>query len=131
MKLFLLAGSLLLLVSEKKCSNKKTDLPPGCYKGKLEVKAACMNYTISVTGGKMDTSRIESSWTDETTGKTYKNVFALGSRCNFPSEIKEGDEFYFNIDSTTVMNCAVCMIYYPVPQRHLSIKVLSQPCNQQ
>ncbi|MFL5773710.1 MAG: hypothetical protein ACJ75F_11165, partial [Flavisolibacter sp.] len=91
MKVFLLVTSFIILASEKKCNNKKPELPAGCYKGRLEVKAACMNYTISVTGGSMDTSRIEKSWTDETTGKTYHNVFALGSRCNFPGDIKEGD----------------------------------------
>ena len=131
MKLLLAISSIILLSASGKSCKQQQELPEGCYKGKLVIKAACMNYTISVTGGTMDTSRIESSWTDETTSKTYKNVFALGSRCNFPPDIKEGDEFYFNIDSTTAMNCAVCLIYYPVPQRHLSIKLLSQPCNQQ
>lgn len=86
-----------------------------------------MNYTISLQD-PIDTSLVVANWTDESTGKSYKNVFALGSRCNFPSDIKEGDEFYFAIDSTTVQNCAVCLIYYPVPPKKLSIKVIPGPC---
>jgi hypothetical protein len=129
MKILLLAVSVLLLsASAKKCGHKNSEFPDGCFKGKLEVKAACMNYTISVTGGGMDPTRIQASWTDESTGKPYRNVFALGSRCTFPDTIKEGDEFYFTIDSTSPQNCAVCMIYYPVPAKHLSIKVLNVPC---
>ena len=102
----------------------------GCYKGKLEIKAGCMNYTISVNQGNIDTAMVVSKWTDENTGKSYKNVFALGSRCNFPSTINEGDEFYFMVDSSTVQNCAVCMMYYPVPSKHVSIKVLEKPCTE-
>jgi hypothetical protein len=111
------------------CKNKKSGLPSNCYKGRLVIQAACMNYTISLEQGNLDTSLMASHWTDETTGKTYKNVFALGSRCTFPSRIKEGDEFYFTLDSTPVQNCAVCLMYYPVPPKKLSIKVLDGPCN--
>jgi hypothetical protein len=131
MKLIFLFSSLIFLsTSRESCSRIKKVPGPGCYKGRLEVKAACMNYTISVLSGNMDPARIESSWTDETTGKTYKNAFALGSRCTFPSRINAGDEFYFMIDSTSAQNCAVCMIYYPTPAKHLSIKVLDAPCTQ-
>ncbi|HEU0111162.1 MAG TPA: hypothetical protein VFQ73_09820 [Flavisolibacter sp.] len=87
-----------------------------------------MNYTISLVNGTMDTSLIAARWTNESTGKSYNNVFALGSKCNFPSTINEGDEFYFTIDSTTVQNCAVCLLYYPVPPKKLSIKVQQEPC---
>ena len=131
MKLLLLLGSIILVTSEKNCRNKKADLPPDvCFKGKLEVKANCMNYTISIAGGNMDTSLFVPLWTDESTGKSYKNVFALGSKCNFPNTINEGDEFYFTIDSTAGQNCAVCMMYYPVPAKKLSIRVIQDPCPQ-
>ena len=117
-----------LAVSAKTCKKKEEKLMAGCYKGRLEIKAACMNYTISITAGKFDTALVVPQWTDENTGKTYKNAFALGSRCSFPTNINAGDEFYFTLDSGTVQNCAVCMMYYPVPPKHLSIKVLDQPC---
>jgi hypothetical protein len=131
MKLLLLFGSLFLLATSKEnCKNTQESLAPGCYKGKLEVKGGCMNYTISMQSNNFDASRVVASWTDETTGKTYKNAFGLGSRCNFPDSLNAGDEFYFKIDSTTVQNCAVCMMYYPTPSKKLSIKVLTGPCTQ-
>ena len=87
-----------------------------------------MNYTIGMMSKDFDTSKVVAKWTDEVTGKSYTNVFALKSRCNFPDTIKEGDEFFFKIDSTTVQNCPVCLMYYPVPSKGLSIKVLPGPC---
>lgn len=127
MKLMLLLSSFLLLnASTKSC--KEAQLPKGCFKGKLEIKALCMNYTISIESKNFDTSMVIANWTDETTAKNYKNVFGLGSRCTFPDSLKEGDEFYFTIDSTSVQNCMVCMAYYPTPVKKLSIKVLNAPC---
>lgn len=132
MKFVLLAAPFFLFAVPKEgCKNKKTGtgiVSPGCYKGKLEVKGGCMNYTISIVSGNRDTSMVIANWTNESTGKTYKNVFALGSRCTFPDNINEGDEFFFEIDNTSVQNCAVCMMYYPVPAKKLSIKVIQDPC---
>ena len=131
MKLILLAASLLLLTAKEDCKTKKgktNTSTAGCYKGKLEVKGGCMNYTISITGSNFDTSLVMANWTDENTSKTYKNVFALKSRCTFPDNINAGDEFYFMIDSTSGQNCAVCLMYYPVPPKKLSIKVIPGPC---
>lgn len=125
MKLFILLSAIFLVtISADKCGKKEN--APGKYKAKLETKALCMNYTLRLLEGNIDTSLIVASWTDESTGKTFKNVFALGSPCSFPSTLKEGDEFYFVIDSTTVQNCAVCMAYYPTPPRKLSIKVVDK-----
>jgi len=132
MKLFLLVTSFILLTATKEsCKNNKKITPiaaAGCYKGKLEVKGGCMNYTISISGKKFDTSLVVANWKDENTGKAYKNVFALNSRCTFPDTLNEGDEFYFVPDSTSVQNCAVCMMYYPVPSKKLSIKIIQNPC---
>jgi hypothetical protein len=121
MKNFILLSLIAtMILSASDCGKKEKAL-----KGKLEIKALCMNYTIRLVEGDLDTSLIVSSWTDETTGKSYNNVFKLGSPCNFPSTIKEGDEFYFKID-TAVQNCAVCMAYYPTPPKRLSIKVIEK-----
>ena len=131
MKLILLAASLFLLTAREGCKAKKgktSTSTAGCYKGKLEIKGGCMNYTISITGSNFDTSLVMANWTDQNTGKTYQNVFALKSRCTFPDTINAGDEFYFMIDSTSVQNCAVCLMYYPVPSKKLSIKVIPGPC---
>ena len=131
MKVLFLAASLFLLMAKEDCKTKKAKMDtsvPGCYKGKLEIKGGCMNYTISITSNNFDTSLVMADWTDENTGKTYNNVFALKTRCTFPDTINAGDEFYFMIDSTSVQNCAVCLMYYPVPPKKLSIKVIPGPC---
>lgn len=111
-----------LLLSSGDCSNKKTSHEK--YKGKLEIAAICMNYTIRVTEGNIDDSAIDANWKDETTGKSYTNVFKLGNPCDFPATIKEGDEFYFTIDTSKGKQCAVCMAYYPTPSKAVSIKVV-------
>jgi hypothetical protein len=124
MKIFLSLGVCLMVWS---C---KTVMPvsASCFKGRLEIKGACMNYTIKLLEGYLDTTLISKSWTNESTAKTYSNVFALGSRCSFPADIQEGQEFYFALDNTSVQNCAVCMMYYPVPPKQLSVKVLQAAC---
>ena len=120
MKTFILLSAVAtLLLSSGDCNKKKN----GQYKGKLEIAGICMNYTIRVIQGNIDTSLIVSSWTDETTHKSYDNVFRLGSPCDFPASIKQGDEFYFTIDVSEGKQCAVCMAYYPTPSKVLSIKV--------
>jgi hypothetical protein len=121
-RFFLLSALSILVLSAGDCSKKKSTT----YKGKLEIKALCMNYTIRLVEGKIDTSLIVGNWTDENTGKNYKNVFKLGSPCSFPNDINEGDEFYFTIDSSVVQHCAVCMAYYPTPSKSLGIKVVKK-----
>lgn len=123
--LFFLSSIFLLTVSADKCDSKKK-METGIYKAKLETKALCMNYTLRLLEGDIDTSLIAANWTDESTGKSYTNVFALGSRCNFPPTIQQGDEFYFRIDSSEKQDCAVCMAYYPTPPKRLSIKVVEK-----
>lgn len=124
MKIFILTPLIFLLtLSADKCKNKKDNI---VYKGRLEIKAICMNYTIKLLEGSLDTTQIVSEWKDESTGKIHNNVFALGSVCSFPSSIKEGDEFYFKIDPNPPRDCAVCMAYYPKPPKIVSIKVVDQ-----
>jgi hypothetical protein len=111
---------LILGLPAKNCHNKKESAG---LKGKLEIKALCMNYTIRLVEGTLDTSQIVAHWTDQSSGKSYTNVFGLASPCDFPSNIKQGDEFYFTIDTAKQNNCAVCMAYYPTPPKKLIIKV--------
>jgi hypothetical protein len=125
MKYGIFAGLILfVLITPGFQCRENYELGPGpdCYKGKLEVKGLCMNYTISVVEGNIDTSKIQATWTDPTTNKTYSNVFGLLSYCSFPSNLNEGDEFYFTI-SEQVNNCGTCLVYYPQPSKRLYISV--------
>ncbi len=121
-KIIFLSALTTLLLSNTDCSVKKASTVK--YKGKLEIAAICMNYTISIKEGTMNAADIVANWTDETTTKSYTNVFKLGNLCDFPASIKQGDEFYFTIDTTKGKDCAVCMAYYPTPPKALSIKVV-------
>lgn len=94
------------------------------YKARFEIAGICSNYTFKLLEGNLDKSLIEASWTDETTGTAYTDVFGLANPCNFPASLKKGDEFYFVIDTAKQQDCAVCMAYYPTPQKKLSIKVV-------
>jgi len=125
MKLLLpLIAVIALGLPAKKCNEKKKQ--GTVYKGKLEIKALCMNYTIRLIEGSLDTSQVMSNWTDETTGKSYTNAFGLANPCDFPASIGQGDEFYFTLDAIKDRNCAVCMAYYPTPRKKLIIKVVSK-----
>jgi len=124
MKVYILAPLVFILaITTNKCKNKNET---SVYKGKLEVKGMCMNYTIKLLEGNVDTSKLVAEWKNEMTGKTHTNVFALGSVCNFPSTINEGDEFFYTIDTTYVSNCAVCLAYYPKPPKSITIKVVNK-----
>ncbi|MBL7703307.1 MAG: hypothetical protein JNM14_13740 [Ferruginibacter sp.] len=125
--LFFLSGIFLLTVSAANCNkkDKESKIFSEVFKGRLEIKAICMNYTVSVLD-KADTLNVVPNWTDETTKKTYKNVFALANPCNFPDSIKQGDEFYFVIDTLSTKPCMVCMAYYPTPGKKLPIKIVNK-----
>lgn len=112
------------ILSSATCHKKTTDT---CFKGRLEIKGLCMNYVIKVIEGKNPALEVEKSWKDDASGKTYENVFALASKCNFP-DLKEGEEFYFTLTGTDVQNCAVCQAFRPVPTAKNAIKVITEPC---
>lgn len=129
MKLFLASVlTIAIAAASPKGCGKQQKAEPTCYKGKLEIKAICSNITISVQDGQKP-DWAQASWTDEQTQKSYEQVFRLANPCQFPASIKEGDTFYFTIDTSKQENCAVCMAYYPTPQKAVSIKVLDGPCN--
>lgn len=128
MKPSLLIAIAALPFAQQQCKTNNTNTNSACFKGRLEVKGICSNYTIKLLDGKLDSSKIVKSWKDEVTGKTHTNVFALGSPCSFPDSLKEGDEFYFTLDDTR-QQCNVCLAYYPKPEKSASIKVLQKSCN--
>ena len=122
MNKFIYLFALLFLLS---CSKNISDSElESSYKGKLVVKGICMNYVIQVLDSDFDSSLIELNWINEFSDISYTNVFALGSVCDFPEDIDEGDEFNFIIDNSKDNNCAVCLAYSPTPNKYLSITVL-------
>jgi len=92
-------------------------------RGKLVIKGICMNYVIEVLGNNIDENLIEKSWTNEFTKISYENVFGLGSICDFPDDIDEGDEFSFSILEEKDQICANCKAYSPTPKKKLFIEV--------
>jgi hypothetical protein len=124
MKLFILLSSIsILILSASDCSKKTAK---GKYKGRLEIKGICSNYTIKLLEGNIDTSKIAAKWTDEVTNKSYSNVFALENPCYFPDSIKQGDEFYFYIDTSVNKACIKCLAYYPTPPKKLPLRVIEK-----
>ena len=120
---YLLAFFVLLNIS----CNKSNDTIQNCFKGKLVLKGLCMNYVIQIIEGDVDKALYESSWQNPLTSTTYQNVFGLASICTFPSTIKEGDEFYFSIPkSSIVQTCAQCMAYSPTPSKKISIEICNK-----
>ena len=82
-----------------------------------------MNYVIEVLDPIPDKNLIEISWRDEFSDKEYKNVFTLGSICDFPSHIIEGDIFNFSVLENYNQQCAVCLAYTPTPGKSLNIRL--------
>ncbi|GAB3008751.1 hypothetical protein GCM10027051_06550 [Niabella terrae] len=96
------------------------------YKGKFEVAGLCSNYTFSNTDGTIDESLVVPLWTNPQTGKIYSSAFTVKNPCDLPKDLKEGDEFYFEITNGPEKNCAVCLALYPTPEKKLNIKVLER-----
>lgn len=96
------------------------------YLGKLAVQGICMNYVITVQGEVPEEwykqGFIAKTWFDPLEEITYNNAFRLGSICDFPNEIEEGDQFYFTLSKEEQL-CAQCLAYSPTPSESLSIKV--------
>lgn len=115
-------GWMVLLIAVAGC-DKDAATSNGCFKGRLVIKGICKNDVVQVLEGTSDALKIESSWTYPTTGTVYKNVFAVDSKCSFPDNLKEGDEFYFTLDPAQTEDCALCKALSPVPETKLKIKI--------
>lgn len=115
----------VILLSFTACKSSNNVSGKKVYKARFEVKALCSNYTFSVIEGNIDPSLVVANYKDETTGKSYKNAFAVKNPCIIPTNLKEGDTFYFVIDDNPPKNeCVVCMAYYPTPSKSLDIKIV-------
>ena len=116
--------AILVLVALLSLNCTKTSDANNCLMGKLVINGICGNITIQVLSGSIDSNLIVKNWEDPSTSNIYENVFALKSICTFPSNLKEGDEFYFKIDNNPKgSDCAVCLAYRPTPPKGLMISV--------
>lgn len=123
--LFVFTGSTCHKTTSTATANTKQ--AGNCFKARLEIKGICMNYVIKVLEGDTSKLHIEQQWKDETDGKAYTNVFALGSRCSFP-DLAEGETFYFTVMQADDAHCNVCLAYRPVPAAKNNIIVTNEPC---
>ena len=103
------------------------------YQGRLAVKGICMNYVITLEGeapeGWVENDLIAEQWTHPNTEVVYTNAFRLGTVCDFPENIEEGDTFYFTATSNPFKeeNCAMCEAYSPVPYQTLFLSICDTP----
>lgn len=116
--LLLVAVAFLLLGFQ---CEKQVDGP--LLKGRLAVNGICSNITITLVEGDLEPTQFENSWTDPITGITYQKAFRLANPCQFPSHIREGDEFYFRVRPSVNESCVTCLAFYPTPQIALTIQV--------
>lgn len=110
--LFLFAGSGF------NCEPGKVN--PDKLTGKLVVAGPCGQYVIQVLKGDLDSSRIQKMYLDSGffgKGERYSNVFTVRNVCDFAGyHLSKNDIFTFVLkDTLPDQNCAVCLIYYPVP----------------
>ena len=104
--------------------NKMSGIQPGeCLKGVLVKKGICGQRVVKVLSEDKNGIRLASSWKDESSGKTFTDVFAVENSCSFPSSISEGGEFTFKLSSVKDNGCVTCQAYTPVPAEKNSILV--------
>ena len=119
-RIFLALIAITVICSSYECNKSKS----GKLKGKLVIKELCSHYVVQVIDGTVDSSRVVNNWKDEKRQVSFDKVFSVANRCDFPSSLKEGYEFEFTFDPNPApQNCAVCMAYYPIPDKTNSIKI--------
>ena len=115
--------AIVVVCSAYECNKSKS----GKLKGKLVVKELCSHYVVQVSNGAVDSSQVVNNWKDEKRQATFDKVFTVANRCDFPSNLNEGDEFEFSFDTNpSPQNCAVCMAFYPTPGKTNAIKIQSE-----
>ncbi len=91
--------------------------------GRLVIKENCNHYVVSLESGQLDTSRIAATWKDEKRNTSFTNVFTVASSCSFgQAGLNEGDLFSFEVSDGPPEACAVCLMFYPTPDKKLAIK---------
>jgi hypothetical protein len=110
--------------SDLKSSENSQSVETGqCMKGILVKKGICGQRVIKIVSQNKDGVAYATQWKDESSGKTYENVFAVDNRCAFPAALNEGDELSFKLTSNKTNDCVLCAAYTPVPKEKNSIIV--------
>jgi hypothetical protein len=98
-----------------------------CLQGKI-IRVSCASYVIQV----VSTDTIgDDQWKDSREGQqnSYDNVFNASNKCKIPSNFKEGDTIYFELERPEPNDCIVCMMYdAPPATRYQVANVSAEPC---
>lgn len=105
------------------CSTRPQTDEKACFTGKLVKRGICGQRVVQLIGQPDGGMAIAQQWTDSLSNKAYENVFTVGNPCNFPSTIKEGEEFTFTMTTQPDSECIQCMAYTPVPEQKNSVLV--------
>lgn len=94
-----------------------------CLDGILVKKGICGQRVIEIISKDKSGVSYDSLWKDESSGKSYQNVFNVENTCSFPATIEEGDKFSFMVSSDNNNDCMQCQAYTEVPNKKNIIKV--------
>ena len=68
------------------------------------------------------------SWSDifNPSFAPYDHTVSVSNTCEFPSNLVEGDIFYFQIDNNNLNNCVVCTLYDAPPTKKVAVKNITR-----
>ncbi len=121
--LFILLAA-LLSVSCIQLPNAGTSNSTQRIKAKV-IRITCASTVIQV----LDSAHynLGETWTIEGTSNTYEHVAVVSNKCELPSTLKEGDEFFFKVinESDARKDCVVCMMYDFPPSKGIYLQVVN------
>jgi hypothetical protein len=86
-----------------------------CVTGVLVKAGICGQRVIKITSQNKGGLAYAARWEDQSSGKTYENVFTVAKSCAFPTTMKEGEQINFKLTTDTANECAQCLAFTPVP----------------
>ena len=104
-------------------SNLKSLESGQCFSGILVKKGICGQRVIKIISQTKEGVAYAPQWNNESSCKTYENVFTVENSCAFPASINEGDELSFRLTSDKANDCVQCLALTPVPNEKNSIIV--------
>jgi hypothetical protein len=117
--IFFILVTFILLLS---CSPKTVVQQQQGIKAKI-IRITCASAVIQILDKNYYS--LAEDWTEKGTENTIPNAVSVSNKCDIPQNLKNGDEFYFELASKENTNqlCIVCkMMDYP-PKKSIYIKV--------